>query len=137
VYDEPQDGPEHRRYPRVDCGGVADLRVLPSGGKETGTLVNLSKRGCCFLADDDLIGSPGSHVEVHLKVRGIDFRVHGVIRHIRQWRKAGIEFIQLNERKCEQIEELMAELDELCKAADRARNAACKLREQEYLSGPR
>ena len=49
-----ESGSEHRRYPRLACGCIADLRVIPNGGKETGGLVNLSKRGCCFLADKPL-----------------------------------------------------------------------------------
>ena len=133
VDDDCQNGSDHRRYPRLDCGGIADLRVLPNGAKETGSLVNLSKRGCCFLADDSLRGCEGTPIEMHLKVRGIDLRVRGIIRHVHQWRRAGIEFVDLSERKREQIEELMGELGELCKAADRARAAARKMHQQEYF----
>ncbi len=133
VREDCENGSDHRRYPRLDCGGMADLRVLPNGAKETGSLVNLSKRGCCFLADEALRGSEGATIEMHLKVRGIDLRVAGIIRHVHKWRRAGIEFVELSERKREQIEELMGELAELSKAADRARAAARKLHQQEYF----
>jgi hypothetical protein len=128
-----EDGRDHRRYPRLDCGGLVDLRVLPNGGKETGSLVNLSKRGCCFLADEALRGCEGARIEVHLKICGIDFRVGGIIRHVHRWRRAGIEFVELSERKREQIEELMRELGELSKAADRSYAAARRLHEQKYF----
>jgi hypothetical protein len=133
VYEDAQQTSDHRRYPRLDCGGIADLRALPNGGKETGTLVNLSKRGCCFLADEALRGCEGAPIEVHLKVRGIDIRVRGIIRHVHKWRRAGIEFVEISDRKREQIEELMGELAELCKAADHARAAARKLHQKEYF----
>jgi hypothetical protein len=133
VREECENGSDHRRYPRVDCGGVADLRVLPNGSSETGSLVNLSKRGCCFWADESLRGCEGASIEMHLKVRGIDLRVAGIIRHVHKWRRAGIEFVELSERKRDQIEELMGELAELTKAASRARAAARKFHQQEYF----
>lgn len=131
--DESENGRDHRRYPRLDCGGIADLRVLPNGAKEIGSLVNLSKRGCCFMAEEALRGSEGACIEMHLKIRGIDLRVAGIIRHVHQWRRAGIEFVELSERKREQIEELIGELAELTRAAGRARAAARKLHQQEYF----
>lgn len=132
-----EDSGEHRRYPRLECGGIADIRVLPNGGKETGELVNLSKRGCCFMADGRLRGCDGSNIEVHLKVRGIDLRVAGVIRHVHQGRRAGIEFVGLSDRKRDQIEELMVELSELDRLARRAREEARKHHEESLFSeGP-
>jgi len=101
---------EQRRFPRLSCDGIAHLRVIPSGGSETGCVVNLSKRGCCFVADKPLRGIAGSGIEVHLKVRGIDLRVPGIIRHIRKGVRAGIEFVDLSDRKRDQIDELIGEL---------------------------
>jgi hypothetical protein len=111
---EPEDnGADHRRFPRLACGGIADVRVLPNGEKETGTLINLSKVGCCFLSDLPLRAFPGSQLEVHLKVKGTDLRVAAVIRHIRDRRRAGIEFVEISERKRDQIEDLITELVEM------------------------
>jgi len=103
---------EHRRFPRLECSGSVDLRVLPNGGNETGSLVNLSKRGCCFLADDPLRGVYGSRIELHMRVCGLDLRVVGVIRHLHSRMQAGIEFLDLTDRKSAQIEEVMVELAE-------------------------
>jgi hypothetical protein len=126
-------GSENRLYPRVECGGSADIRVIPDGNKETGCLVNLSKRGCCFLADKPLCGSAGSTVEVHMKVKGIDLRVSGVIRHVHKGVRAGIEFVALSERKCEQIDELITELTEMDKQAARQLGPQ-KAHEQEFAT---
>jgi hypothetical protein len=114
-----QPGSENRLYPRVECVGMADIRVIPDGNKESGCLVNLSKRGCCFLAGAPLCGSEGSTVEVHMKVKGIDLRVSGVIRHVDKGVRAGIEFVTVSERKCEQINDLVAELTEMDNQAAR------------------
>jgi hypothetical protein len=126
-------GGEQRRYPRLSCSGIVDLRVIPGGGKETGALINLSKRGCFFLADKPLRGSEGASIEIHLKVHGIDFRVAGVIRHVRKGIRAGIEFVRLSQRKCEQINELIGELAELDQQAHKARQAELKRRDEEIL----
>lgn len=132
VYQDPQNWSDHRRYPRLICEGIADVRVLPNGEKETGAILNVSKRGCCFLADEAVRGIEGSSIEVHFKVRGIDLRLGGIIRHIHKRRRAGIEFVQLTERKRDQIDELIAELYELSRAAGQAHAASCRLHEKQY-----
>ncbi|HWG21717.1 MAG TPA: PilZ domain-containing protein [Terracidiphilus sp.] len=125
VWDANSDDPgDHRRFPRLECGGIADVRVLPNGGKEMGLLINLSKRGCCFLADEPLLGHAGNTIEVHLKIKGTDLRLAGVIRHIYKQRRAGVEFIDICARKREQLEEVIAELAEMDKEAAMARKAA-------------
>jgi hypothetical protein len=86
------------------------------------------------MGNDRLRGCSGSNIEVHLKVRGIDLRVAGVIRHVRQGMRAGIEFVELSERKRDQIEELIGELTILDKKAAQGHVEARKLHEQEYLS---
>jgi hypothetical protein len=103
---------EHRRFQRVSCEGPADIRVLPHGGRETGTLANMSTRGCCFLADQPLRGVPGSRIEIHVRVIGIDLRMVGVIRHVDRQRRAGIEFLDLTDRKAGEIDEVLGELTE-------------------------
>jgi c-di-GMP-binding flagellar brake protein YcgR len=106
---------------------MAEVRVLPEGPCQSGVLLNLSKTGCCFLANEGLSFGEGSAVEVHLKVCGIDLRMAGVIRHVYKGRRAGIEFVQLSERKRSQIDELLVELFSLCKAASVARAAVRSL----------
>jgi PilZ domain len=133
VEDEP--GSENRRYPRLSCGGIADLRVIPDGVKETGCLINLSKRGCCFLADESLRGQAGSTIEVHLKVKGIDLRVAGVIRHVHKGGvRAGIEFVALSDRKCEQVDELIAELTEMDRQSAHLRKQTPKTGRKQFVS---
>ncbi|UWZ83622.1 PilZ domain-containing protein [Occallatibacter riparius] len=113
---EAQDqGDDNRRHPRLSCTGIARIRVLPEGTNQTGSLVNLSKRGCLFVADKLLSGQSGSAIEIHLKVKGIDLRLPGIVRRIDKGHRAGIEFVELSARKCEQIDLLISELFELDK----------------------
>jgi hypothetical protein len=124
-------GSENRRYPRLECVGIAYIRLIPNGIKEPGSVVNLSKRGCCFRANKPLCGSAGSTVEVHLKVNGINLRFAGVIRHVHKGARAGIEFVIWSERKCRQIDELIAELTEMDKRVGRGRQ---KVHKQQNVS---
>jgi hypothetical protein len=132
--EEYEPGSENRRYPRLACGGIANVRVIPDGAKETGCLLDLSKRGCCFLADQLLRGHEGSTVEVHLKVKGIDLRVSGVIRHVHKGVRAGIEFVAISERKSEQVDELIGELVEMDKQTAHLRGENPPPRAKEYVS---
>jgi hypothetical protein len=92
--------------------------------------VNLSKRGCCFLADKPLRGHPGATIEVYMKVKGIDLCVAGIIRHVRKGVRAGIEFVALSDRKCRQIDELIGELTETDRQVARRREQISKARRQ-------
>lgn len=132
--EEYEPGSENRRYPRLACGGIANLRLIPDGVKETGCLLDLSKRGCCFLGDRPLSGQEGAAIEIHLKVKGIDLRVSGVIRHLHKGGRAGIEFVALSDRKREQINELITELIEMDKASAHLRGDNPPARGKEYMS---
>jgi hypothetical protein len=132
--EEYEPGSENRRYPRLACGGVVNVRIIPDGANETGCLLDLSRRGCCFLADQLLRGHEGSTVEVHLKVKGIDLRVSGVIRHVHKGVRAGIEFVAISERKSEQVDELMGELVEMDKQSAHLRGENPPPRAKEYVS---
>lgn len=103
---------EHRKFPRRPCEGIADIRVLPNGGREAGSIADMSRRGCCFVPAAPLRGVAGSRIEIHLKVRGIDLRIAGVIRHVRNRMRAGIEFLDLTDRKLNEIDEVLVELSE-------------------------
>jgi hypothetical protein len=111
--DEAENGQDRRGYSRLRCQGAAEMRVLPNGAVEKGRVINLSRRGCCFLADRVVATESGRIVELHMKVRGTDFRVVGGIRYTQEQKRAGIEFVALSERNGELIEELVAELSAL------------------------
>jgi hypothetical protein len=132
--EEHEPGSENRRYPRLACGGFADIRVIPDGAKESGALLNLSKRGCCFRADKPLCGQAGTTVEVHLKVKGIELRMSGIIRHVYKGVRAGIEFVALSTRKREQVDELISDLYEMDKQTTHQGGENKPAREKKYVS---
>ena len=108
-------GSEQRKHRRLECGGSAEVRVLPYGSAEPGSVVDLSRNGCCFQAVAPLRGVAGSRIELHMKVCGLDVRVIGVIRHTEKQMRAGIEFVSLTDRKRGELDELLEELAEQAK----------------------
>lgn len=101
---------ERRTQPRLRCKGVAEIIVLAVDKRMVGTLLDLSVNGCCIETSVPLPPIESPAVEVVLSVDCFTLRLAGVVRNVRQERRAGIEFIDVTKRKGEQIEELVKEL---------------------------
>lgn len=102
-----------RVHPRLKCKGIARVRLMPHGRWTEGFLADLSIRGCCIETDEPLPAPPGSAVEVLLKVNGTNLRLSGAIRHRTRNVRAGVQFLEVSPRKCEQIRDLMTDLVEM------------------------
>lgn len=111
----PQD--ERRSHPRLRCKGVAELRVFPYESKLPGTLLDLSPSGCCIETATPIPAVEHPCVEVHLRVNGFTLRIAGVVRNLHSDLRVGIEFVDVNSRKAEQIQELLVDLVEMESAA--------------------
>jgi PilZ domain len=103
---------DRRTQPRLRCGGVAEVVLLRLGRKLPGILLDLSVGGCCIQTDSPIPYIERPSVEVQLTVNGITLRVAGIVRNVRNDRRAGIEFIGVTPRKADQIIELVKELIE-------------------------
>jgi c-di-GMP-binding flagellar brake protein YcgR len=103
---------ERRRQPRLRCKGTAEVRVLRAGATFAGTIADLSVSGCCVVTQAELPRIEQPVVEVILTVNSSTLRVAGVVRNVKNDRRAGIEFIDVTRRKADQILELVKELKE-------------------------
>ena len=103
---------DRRTQPRLRCKGVAELSVLCVAAKLPGTLLDLSVTGCCIETAGPVPPIENPVVEVILNLKGFTLRLAGIVRHVRDKRRAGIEFVDVTERKAQQIQELVAELIE-------------------------
>ena len=103
---------EHRAHPRLRCKGTAEVHLYPADITYDGTLADLCLGGCCVQVSKPVEEPPGTHVEVYLRVMGTTVQVTGVLCHVRDQVRAGIQFTGLSSRKREEIHELMDELFE-------------------------
>ncbi len=106
----PQD--DRRAQPRLRCKGTAEIRVLRAGTTMVGAIADLSVGGCCVVTEAELPRIEQPVVEVILTVNGFTLRVAGVVRNVKNERRAGIEFVDVTRRKADQILELVKELKE-------------------------
>lgn len=104
---------ERRVKPRLHCKGVARIAIPCVEAKIAGTLLDLSVSGCCIGLDSPMPAIENPRVEVLLTLKGISLRVAGIVRHIKSGNRAGIEFIDVIDRRAEQIRGLFVELVEM------------------------
>jgi hypothetical protein len=102
-------GQERRTAPRYRCGGVAEIFLPKSGVVARGEIADLSAGGCCLHGRYPLW--KGAEVELWAKVRGTPLRVAATVVFYREER-VGLRFHGLTERKREQIEMLIEELEQ-------------------------
>lgn len=101
---------ERRDHPRLKCKGQAELRIPSAVLRISATVDDLSLKGCGLECESPISVELPMPVEVQLRIAGITVLFAGVLRHVQDGYRAGIEFTSLGERKAEQIRLLMDEL---------------------------
>jgi hypothetical protein len=118
---------DRRTHPRLDCGGDVEMRILPDGPKEVGSLRDLGLGGCRIRFNRALTIHRQSDVEVQIRVDGVTLRLAGVVRRVEERRDVALEFTAVSNRKAEQILFLLTEMFE--KRQERLAEAEQKLQE--------
>jgi hypothetical protein len=102
---------ERRAHPRLPCKGAARIHLLPDGSDLTGMLEDVSPGGCSIKSTNEIsVAKLHSQVELQLDMCDHTFCLHGILCHIREQRRLGIEFVQLSSYWTEQVRHLMADL---------------------------
>lgn len=103
---------DRRAHPRLDCKGGAEIHVYPERVRTLGAVSNLSVSGCSIEADKKMPMLPHERVEVHLHLNGLTLQLAGVVRHMENNERVGIEFTDVSKRKAAQISQLIGEIIE-------------------------
>ena len=106
-----------RAHPRLQCKGLAQIKLAPGEQPLPGWLMDLSISGCCIEWAEPVRGDVGSAIEIQLTVKGSVLRLMGVIRYIHGKKRTGIEFTQVSHRKREQIDAVIREVLEMRRLA--------------------
>lgn len=104
-------GQERRAQAREHVDTSALIFLVKGGVHFTGRIVDLSFGGCCIRVADSLPLGIYIRVELEFRLRGLPFRLAGVIQSRRDQHSVGIRFLDVSERKQQQVAELMAEIE--------------------------
>jgi len=78
-----------------------------------GRLVDLSTGGCRIWTESRFLVGIYTRVETEFRVDGQPFRLGGVIQATHDRNQVGIRFLDMSDRKREQVEELIEDLREM------------------------
>jgi c-di-GMP-binding flagellar brake protein YcgR len=109
---QPNRGRDRRATHRcgVDTSAVIDL--VNVGSKLKGHILDLSVGGCRIKTVEKFPVGIYTRIETEFQLHGLPFRLGGVIQAIHDPKTVGIRFLDMSQRKKEQVAELVAELEE-------------------------
>jgi len=123
-------GRDRRTMPRCNVDEEAALLLVGRGNRMRCRIVELSLTGCRMSIRERLLAGSGTRVEATFKVQGIAFRFGGEIEWADDKNLVGIRFIDLIQRRRDELIEVLCELEAEA-AAKREKEAAEKRAEEE------
>src|SRR5579863_4347033 len=104
---------ERRREARHTVDGSAVLTILSNAVHLRGRIVDISMNGCQFRTDDCFPMGIYSRAEIEFQLDGLPFRLACVTQSLHKRNRVGVRFLEMSERKREQLSELIDEIKEL------------------------
>ena len=106
-------GRERREQSREEVDTSAVIYLIKIASKLSGRILDLSLSGCCIRTDERFPVGIYTRVETEFRIEGLPFRLGGVIQSIHDRHHVGIRFLDVSDRKREQVEQLIEEIREL------------------------
>ncbi len=106
-------GRERRQQSRHEVDTTATILLVNVGSTLRGRILDLSLTGCRIRTDEHFPVGIYTRVETEFRYQGLPFRLGGVIQAIHDRNTVGIRFLDLSQRKREQVLELIGEIDEM------------------------
>lgn len=101
---------ERRKDPRLQVDTSAEILLVNVGSRLHGRILDLSLGGCRVETDNRFPVGIYTRVEAEFCIDGLQFRLGGVIQQIHGPRTVGIRFLDMSERKRQQLLDLIAEI---------------------------
>ena len=113
-----------RRFePRHDVETTAVIRLVNLAADVQGRILDLSPGGCHIRTDRRFPVGIFRRVEVEFRIEGLPFRLGGVTQAIYDPFNVGIRFLDLSDRKREQLLQLIAEIEKSEQSLDQETQA--------------
>jgi len=111
---------DRRAQARQEVDTSAVIFLVKIASKINGRILDLSLGGCRIHTDESFPVGIYTRVETEFRLEGLPFRLAGVVQaiHDRQRQNVGIRFLDMSDRKREQLEQLIEEIQEMRKSLD-------------------
>lgn len=106
-------GRERRQQSRHEVDTTATILLVNVGSTLRGRILDLSLTGCRIRTDERFPVGIYTRVEAEFRYQGLPFRLGGVIQAIHDRNTVGIRFLDLSQRKREQVLDLIGEIDQM------------------------
>jgi hypothetical protein len=104
---------ERRAQSRHTVDTSAVIYLVNIAARLNGRILDLSLTGCRIHTDDPFPVGIYTRVETEFQLEGLPFRLGGVIQSIHNKNLVGVRFLDLGERKREQLAQLIEEIEEM------------------------
>jgi len=109
---------ERRAQARQQVDTSANLILVRGGSVLSGRIVDLSLGGCRIHTSELFSVDIYTRVEIEFQLRGMPFRLGGVVQALHNRDTVGIRFLDVSARKRQQVAELIEEIEQARKATD-------------------
>jgi hypothetical protein len=109
----PAEGRDRRENVRHDVDTSASILLVNIGSTLQGRILDLSLGGCRIRTSVRFPVGIYTRVETEFRLEGLPFRLGGVIQAIHDRNTVGIRFLDLSQRKRQQVHDLITEIEEL------------------------
>ncbi|MGO8758462.1 MAG: PilZ domain-containing protein [Terracidiphilus sp.] len=103
---------ERRRQSRQPLDTSATILLVNVGSELRGHILDLSLSGCRIRTDEHFPVGIYTRVETEFRAAGLPFRLGGVVQVIHDRNTVGIRFLDLSDRKRQQVLELIGEIQQ-------------------------
>jgi c-di-GMP-binding flagellar brake protein YcgR len=104
---------DRRAQTRHEVDTVATIFLVKVGSALRGRILDLSPSGCRIRTDERFPVGIYTRVETEFHLEGLPFRLGGVIQAIHNRNMVGIRFLDLSERKRQQVLDLIDEMEQM------------------------
>ena len=104
---------ERRSQSREEVDTSASIFLVNAASKLNGRILDLSPCGCHIQTNERFPVGIFTRVEAEFRLKGMLFRLGGVIQAIHDRHHVGIRFLDMSSRKKEQLELLIEEIEDL------------------------
>lgn len=109
----PQAGRERRTQVRHEVDTTATILLVNVAARLKGRILDLSLGGCRIRTDERFPVGIYTRVETEFHLEGLPFRLGGVVQSIQGKNFVGIRFLDMSDRKREQLQQLIEEIEDL------------------------